>query len=373
MGNFYINTESFEGKLEKEFEKLKSSIKRPNILLLGQTGVGKSSLINCVFGEELAQVSDVKPETRGFHLYKSYDIPVNIIDSEGYELENNSDFRDALEAYIGETYKDVEKQMHLAWYCISTPSARVFDYDIENIRLVLGMKIPVAVVLTKCDLDDPDGSIANSLKAIIDKNFGGNVPCFQVCNDEDLNKELDLDKMIQWSTDNISDENLKHGFIIAQKANLEMKDEVAKSKVKYFAGVAGGIGGSPIPMSDAVLLSGLQMEMVAYIFKIYGLDNSLSAITKNFIQSKVISVIGRMIAGNLIKCIPELGSAAGAVINASVAASITYSLGYGMCMLSRHAIENSLTGNTTLESILTEENLNLFFKKGEIEAKKVGS
>lgn len=82
---------------EEEFIK---SLKSVNVLLLGQTGVGKSTLINTIFGEELAKVSDVKPETRGFWEYKVKDKPVTIIDSEGYELDKSDEFISVLDAEV---------------------------------------------------------------------------------------------------------------------------------------------------------------------------------------------------------------------------------------------------------------------------------
>ena len=51
-----MNFHQFEERLEKEFTEFKKDVKKPNILLIGATGVGKSSLINICFGEELARV-----------------------------------------------------------------------------------------------------------------------------------------------------------------------------------------------------------------------------------------------------------------------------------------------------------------------------
>ena len=58
-----------------------------------------------------------------------------------------------------------------------------------------------------------------------------------------------------------------------------------------------------------------------------------------------------------MKLIPGLGSIAGAVINGTVAASITYSLGYALNKLTRQAIESEWDGSV-LDGIFTAENIN---------------
>src|SRR5688572_24731191 len=61
---------SFETKLVEEFDSIQKKVKRPNILLVGATGVGKSSLINCIFGSDIAPVGVGMPVTKGVHPYR---------------------------------------------------------------------------------------------------------------------------------------------------------------------------------------------------------------------------------------------------------------------------------------------------------------
>ncbi|MBQ5546673.1 MAG: 50S ribosome-binding GTPase, partial [Acetobacter sp.] len=54
---------------------------RANIFILGKTGVGKSSLINTVFGQEVAKVGEGKPVTQEIQEYRSPKYPLTIYDS----------------------------------------------------------------------------------------------------------------------------------------------------------------------------------------------------------------------------------------------------------------------------------------------------
>ena len=358
-----MNTKDLKKQFEEDLKKAYQTIQHPNILLLGNTGVGKSSLINTIFGKKIAEISDVKPETRGFHLYSSSEITVNIIDSEGYELENEEYFKQSLNDYINKNFGDMRKQIHICWYCISLSSQRVLPFDIENLKyLTINKKIPTAVVFTQCDNDDMEGSIAKALSKTIYAHFGDDIPCFQTSNDPEINKELDLDKLIKWSEENISDENLRLGFIIAQKVSLKDKDNAANIRIKWYVAGASGVGASPIPCSDAILLTGLQVKMVADIYNIYGLDNGLTTVMRNLIQSKVVSMLGKMLAGNLVKWIPGIGTTIGGAINATVAGAITYAMGKSIAYLCHKAVEQCWEGNDkVLESIFTVDNLNKAF------------
>ncbi len=317
------------GKLmEKEFEKFEGNGYYPNIVLLGVTGCGKSSLINNVFGVEVAKVCDIQPETQNFETFrgKEHGTTVNLIDSKGYELEDNSEsYIDRLQRKIYSMELEGEK-INMVWFCLSVSKKRIEDMDLEIIKKVSEikeLKDKIFLVLTKCDEDDDEGTIAKEYKRILNDNFP-QIKAYEVSNDEDL--KLDYDRLIEDSVKCLDDEDLKAGFVAAQFKNLTLKKENVEKGLKKYAGMAAAVGAVPIPFSDAALLIPIQLKMVAEITEMYGMRN-LATFTKGGVANLVISNLGKNLAARLIKMIPIAGSFIGGAINATVASGITYAIG----------------------------------------------
>lgn len=371
MGKKILQENELQEKFQKDFEAFKNSLATPNIMLLGQTGVGKSTLVNTIFGAELAKVSHTTSETRGFHRYCSTDNPINIIDSEGYELSNAENFATTFSKYIKDHASNINDQIHIVWYCISIANTRVLPYDIENIsNLYNNHKIPTAVVFTQCDNDSPEGTIAKQLGEEIMKHFDDKIPYFQVSNNEEINKELEIKELIDWSINNLSSDNLKDAFIIAQKADLDKKYKAALKAASYFSASAAGVGAIPIPFSDASVLMPLQVAMTARIFLIFGIKVDATDVIKNLISSKFLSMLGRSLVGNILKFFPGIGSGVGAMINGAVASTITMSLGFAVANLSKKLIESKWNGDMNVfNTIFSDKNfdsmMDLYKSKNE--------
>ena len=89
----------FEVALQKEFEDQMTAIKKPNLAIVGGTGVGKSSLINRIFGKNAAKAGVGAPITKGMNRIEdpSQSVPIVFYDTEGYETtstneQNNTNF-----------------------------------------------------------------------------------------------------------------------------------------------------------------------------------------------------------------------------------------------------------------------------------------
>jgi small GTP-binding protein len=321
---------SFQEKLDEELRKIEQTVKKPNILLLGGTGVGKSSLTNLIFRADIAKTGTGKPVTQEITRYEIEKSAVVLYDSVGFELsgENSKDefISKIVEFASASKSKKVEEQIHLVWYHIQASGHRVTEWDLNLINKIKALNIPIAVVFTKCDLvtEQEVKELANEIK---------NTPCFEVTTNEKVTpKYLDLEKLIEWSSNNL-EPALKIAFVKSQKVNLEEKKKNVNSIILQHTAVSAGVGFTPIPFADAPILLANQAGMVARILYVYDLDgygNLLSTLLKTVSLGSLISTGGKWLVGELLKLIPVVGTIGGGMITGSVAAAVTAAMGYSV-------------------------------------------
>ncbi|WP_176758736.1 YcjF family protein [Thiohalorhabdus denitrificans] len=352
-----FNEEDFKGKFKEEYKKYRSSISKPNILVMGGTGTGKSSLVNMVFGEERAQVGAGEPVTSGIKPYESEF--VTIYDSEGYESgkENQNKYKENIVKFVTDREGKLEKQIHLVWYCISFASHRIWDIDIELVKEIKYKKIPIAVIFTQADVvSDED---AEKLIQTFKESCPG-VPVFEVSKDPELG--LSVEDLIDWAYENI-DESVRHAFITAVKRGFNKKNAEAKNVIKLHSGIAASSAATPVPFSDAPLLVANQVTMLAKITSIWdiqGVDSIVSGGTLGQISTQV----GRTLVGNLAKLIPGAGQAAGYIINASVASGLTAAIGWAVNDLCYRYKKDMLDGkNVDIQKYFDSEVLQELIKQ----------
>lgn len=137
------------------YDKLLKRQHKTNVLITGITGVGKSSLINSIFGREMALTGTGKPVTQHFTKYSSEYFPVNIFDSKGLEHGNSKNFIKTTKKFlkhhkVGKNGES-ENAIHVIWYIINSAFGRWQTFE-ESICKKLFKNIPIIFILNKADL-----------------------------------------------------------------------------------------------------------------------------------------------------------------------------------------------------------------------------
>jgi uncharacterized protein (DUF697 family)/GTP-binding protein EngB required for normal cell division len=333
-----------------EQQKANERLGHANILIGGQTGVGKSTLINAVFRVPLAEEGTGKPVTKNVRRYDVVGVPVTIYDTPGIELGHAK--KDVIRDYV-KTISDSRKDgpgnvIHVAWYCIDAGQTRVQDYDVEIVR-ALAAEVPVILVLTQC-IDDQRASALEQTIAAEKLPIQGS-PVRTLARERRVAGHTipprGLEELVE-RTNDILPEAVRRAFANAQGVVIRLKANQARAVVGASTLAAAGIGAAPIPVPDAAVLMPVQIGMLASINAIFGIDIG-SDRAVNLIRGLVgqggIAVVGRQIAANLLKVIPGVS-----VINASVAAALTAALGEAYIQLCSEMLRRQAAGQPMPEA-----------------------
>lgn len=334
-----IDTDKVADECIKAINDKIRNLKNLNIIVAGKTGVGKSTLINSVFREKLAETGMGKPVTDHMRKLTKKDYPLSIYDTRGFEL--GKDAQKEVKREIIDTIKegiatkDVNKAIHCIWYCINTASNRIEQEEIDWLKDFSRdnqvTQVPVIIVLTQAFSKKKADEMR---KYIMDQNLDvvQVVPVLAEdyeIDDEYVAKAYGLDLLIRVMSEALPDE-LQDTLQNVQIASLEEKKRYAQAAVATATAAAVGECLVPVPLADCAMLIPTQVAMIASITTIFGFDVSKSVIT-GFISATIgasgATVLGKTVVANLLKLIPGAGSAAGGAISSATAGILTTALG----------------------------------------------
>ena len=355
-----------------EYESKKNINKeKVNIIVAGKTGVGKSSLINYIFGKEVAKVGDGQPVTQEIQEYDLENDNITLFDTKGIEAKDYEKTLDNIKKYLElrQDSPDENDDIHIAWLCISERGDRVEEADRELLKILSEAGIPVIGVFTKRE-SKRESSFVNK---VVEDNLLPEAKA--IVRVRSITEEVEIeDNLVELKpkgaeelleeTYKYMSEGRKNAIKKAQTAVLKDRIEAMSKEAdvltNWYAAGAAAIGATPLPFADSLALAALQTKMVVDINTIYRVDagtHTFTDIAAALITITGVAQVGKLAAG-LLKVIPVIGWTA----NAGVAAGITKGIGFGYSEYLKNNI-NKETGEIKLDLEDLKQNFMKFFNQ----------
>lgn len=306
-----------------------------NILVAGKTGSGKSTLINALFRERLAETGVGMPVTQNVNRITKEGIPLTLYDTKGLELNADAQ-REVLvslsQLIKGQQAKGEREAIHIVYYCLNANMARIEDYELEFITAI-AQQIPVILVLTQT-LGEENQNFELYMRQLAEAiPVKAVIPIlakdYRIQKDQII-EAFGLQKLID-TTLEIIPSDAHQAFINAQRIDIQRKVINARSWANTYITTAFGVGFAPVPISDAALLVPMQITMLAHITAIFGLSLDKAQIISMLAGiggTGGVTLAGKFLVGSAFKIIPGIGSVTGGIISGSTASALTIGLAY---------------------------------------------
>lgn len=281
------------------------------VFIVGEANAGKSSIINGLLGENMAEVRAIAGCTKGTQLYKFSD-HLFVVDTPGMNETDTIDLGSGVET-------DARKRADIIVFVANLAGSRT-PQERQAFRNLKSFGRPLVLAANKVDTV-------------------GEVERDDVYND--LLRRFEIEparvSMVSATTgEGMEELSLRifqilesHGSGLLWAKNARHREALVRSAVLAAATAAFGIGVIPIPMADILPLTALQSSLWMKIGKIYGYEITKEG-AKAVMTSLAAGSIGRSVFRQAIKTLgAATGIAAGvtAGIAGGVAASMTYGLG----------------------------------------------
>lgn len=339
-----------DDEFRQKWQEQADEMGRFNLAIFGKTGVGKSTLINAIFGEEVAPTGVGEPVTMTEHLYLHHAGFLGLLDTRGLEIGRDT------ETLIGELAeyvrhmreKPLSDQVHVAWYCVRATDRRFEPTEAEFIRRLHQLGLTVVAVLTQAPLlngkyHDDAVTLADHIAELGLPIVGGR-PILVMAKGDDFYRHAEhgLNGLVD-ATFRVVPEGVKSALAAAQKIDMGHKYKKAMDAVKVAVGLAFAVAVIPIPLAAAGPLMTIQLGMMTKVAMIYGvkMETALLAATA---ATAAATRTGKRLVGNLLKLLPSTRTLIGGTISAAVASTFTLAIGGAWTVVCRELTQGSLKG-----------------------------
>jgi small GTP-binding protein len=287
------------GRVQKRFAT------KPKVAFAGFGNSGKSSLLNAIYGAEVARVSMKTDETQGPQVAERFGI--DFTDTPGVGTSRFS-LDDVLD--LG-----VLQDQHIILHVLNGASA-VTAEDEKLARVIRGASARSIVVINKIDLLD-EREKTEFLASVVTRIGVAESEVMMVS----AKRGTGVPALVQRITE-LLPSALQDAFIAAQRADSALKEKRIRTLIYSKAGVCAAVALAPIPIADILVLTPIQMAMVATIGYFHGVEVSADR------AGELMGVMGagvglREAARQVVKLIPGYGL----LVSAGIAFAGTVALG----------------------------------------------
>lgn len=337
-------------------------MRKGNVLVIGNSGVGKSTLINAVLGEEKATTGwGNSGTTDHLEIYENDEIPFRIIDSVGFEPSffKKKKAIDDVKKWSKNSAKNgnEDSKIDIIWFCVEGTSRKLFPDTIKSLSSATAMweSVPVIVAITK-SYSEPERKInvemvqnAFAKQKRYSKNLKKVIPVVAqdyVINDSSYVEPVGITELIE-ATNNFLPEGKKAADDDIYHYKIKRKKALAQGIVGTATTAGSVIGAIPISVADAPLLSGIEAGEITALARLYEIPKGEKSkqLMGTIIEAGTASAAAKG-AISVLKSIPGVNLVAG-VLNAVIAGCFVAAIGEA----SIYIFEQVYLGKKTAEDI----------------------
>jgi GTP-binding protein EngB required for normal cell division len=164
----------------------KTDKRRLNLVVVGKSGVGKSSFLNYAAGRKVFQTGNGDPMTQSYFEQIEVNsalpgITYSLFDTKGLVRDNIDEWTRSIfdEIERRDSSDDIYSWLHTIIYCISAANYNLEDFEVKAVKQLME-RGKVSILLTKKDLVSIEQ--LDAIKQDIYKKVGNNVQIIAVCN-----------------------------------------------------------------------------------------------------------------------------------------------------------------------------------------------
>lgn len=346
-----------------------------NVLVIGNSGVGKSTLINAVLGEDVAKTGfGTEGTTKRLEIFDNDEVPFRVIDTVGFEPSFVKEFRaiNSVRKWSKESTKEKNRKINVIWFCVDGTAGKLFEKAINSLARATSMwkTVPIVVVITK-SFSEPD-RIQNiemvnkafekqkkqpkAIVPVVASTFTINESAF--APPEGITELIDI-------TNNLMPEGQKAATNDLGRFKLNRKRAHAHTLVggAVLSSIAIAAG-NPLGIADGTILSAIEVGLINGLAKIYEIDkDDVDIFNESVLAMAPISVIARTTVGAL-KTVPGIRLGA-KVIQAIVAGTFVAAIGQGSIYIFEKVYkgEKNLSDIDWISQVMKERFSDEFTKK----------